>query len=289
MMPVLAALNPIEHVVPHRVVGPLDNHMLMEIVAAALLVLLLTTTVGRRRLAGAEGGDIEAFVPRGLTNFFETICQFLRDHVARPALGPYADRFLPYVWTVFFFILFCNLLGLLPIDSVLALVGIEAHIGGTATGNVWVTGTLALCTLTLILFNGLRLHGMAYVAHFFQGPLYVAWLIGILEIVGLIAKTFALAVRLFANMIAGHILLAVLASFVPMTYQAVGALGGVGVAVPVVLGSVAISVLEILVAFIQAFIFAFLSALFIGQAVLIHHGEEHSGEGEGEELSHAGA
>jgi len=91
------------------------------------------------------------------------------------------------------------------------------------------------------------------------------------ELIGLIAKTFALAVRLFANMIAGHILLAVLLGFILQAGSGIGAGAGLGVAVPVVLGSVAISLLEIFVAFLQAFIFTFLTSLFIGMSVVLDH------------------
>ena len=94
------------------------------------------------------------------------------------------------------------------------------------------------------------------------------------EIIGLIAKVFALAVRLFANMIAGHILLAVLLSFI-MSAGAKSAALGLGIAVPVVLGSAAINLLELFVAFLQAFIFTFLTTLFIGMSVVLHHDDHH--------------
>ena len=88
------------------------------------------------------------------------------------------------------------------------------HLGGTATGNIWMTATLAVMTMVMMVVNGLRLGGKAYLAHFCPGPLWLAPLLVPVEIIGLIAKVFALAVRLFANMIAGHILLAVLLSFI---------------------------------------------------------------------------
>jgi F-type H+-transporting ATPase subunit a len=100
----------------------------------------------------------------------------------------------------------------------------------------------------------------------------------VLEVIGLIARTFALTMRLFANMIAGHVLLAVLLGFIGTSWNALGAGVGVTIAVPVVLGSVAINFLELFVAFLQAFIFTFLSAMFIGEAVNIHGagGHEHA-------------
>ncbi len=271
----LASANPIEHVAQHPYVGGggpwytvstlFSNHIAMQILAAVLLVLIIPAAVRPRRTKD----DIADMSPRGVANFFESICNYLRNEVARPALGEHTDRFIGYIWTVFFFILFCNLLGMLPLPALTkAIFGVE--VGGTATGNIFITATLAVCTLFMIVFNGLRYNGMAFVKHFFQGPIFISPMIAALEVVGLLAKTFALAVRLFANMIAGHILLAVLISFIGMAGASSAGLG-IAIAVPVVLGSVAINLLELFVAFLQAFIFTFLTTIFIGQAVVIHH------------------
>jgi len=166
-----------------------------------------------------------------------------------------------------------NLLGLLPVSAVSPLFGL--HIGGTATGNIYVTATLAILTMVMMVVNGLRLGGMHYIAHFCPGPLWLAPLLVPVEIIGLVAKVFALAVRLFANMMAGHILLAVLVGFVLTAGTSMGYGGGLAIAFPVVLASVAISLLEIFVAFLQAFIFTFLTALFIGMSVVFHHDDDH--------------
>jgi len=261
-MSLLAASNPLSHVVDHLYrtinvggmeITVLSKHVVLEIIAAIILVGMLCT-VSRRTEA----------VPRGLANFFEAICQYLRQHVALPALGELTDRFIPYIWTTFFFILFCNLLGLIPFS-------------GTATGNIWTTGTLAFCTLVMVVVNGLRLQGVEYLKHFMPGPIWLAPLMVIVEIIGLIAKICALAIRLFANMVAGHVLLAVLLSFIAAAGVGLDLfVGKFAIAVVVVIGSVAINMLELFVAFLQAFIFTFLTTLFIGQAVVIHHeGEEH--------------
>ena len=148
------------------------------------------------------------------------------------------------------------------------------HLGGTATGNIWVTGSLAVCTLLMMVINGLRLGGRHYLAHFSPGPIWLAPLLVPLELIGVVAKTFALTVRLFANMLAGHVLLAVLLGFIVNAMAKMGA-AGLGIAIPAVAGSVAINLLEVFVAFLQAFIFTFLTALFIGQSVVFHHGDEH--------------
>ncbi|MBN2445090.1 MAG: F0F1 ATP synthase subunit A [Phycisphaerae bacterium] len=283
----LAADNPLTHVVQHPVVqiplggpGPffetftlLSNHIIMQIIAAVLLIWLIPKAVKMRR--GTD--DVNKLVPRGFGNLIEGLCDALRTHVAQPALGKYTDQFVPYVWSAFFFVLTCNLVGLIPLaDWTKSFVPHHA-LGGTSTGNVWVTGTLAVCTLFMIIYNGLRLHGVAYVKHFFIGPPGLNVFIAFLEVVGLAAKTFALAVRLFANMLAGHILLAVLAGFVMMTAAAYGTLPALALAIPVILGSVAINFLELFVAFLQAFIFTFLTATFIGMAINIHH-DEHDEE-----------
>lgn len=281
----LAEGNPLTHVIDHVWVSVggeggltrftlMSNHVFMMLVAAVLLILL----VPRFARGPQEGGDVERMTPRGGHNVIETICTFLRDFVARPNMGEYTDRFIPYIWTAFFFILTVNLLGLLPLEPITKplatrVLGLDHAIYGTATGNIYTTGTLAVCTLGMIVVNGLRLHGMAYLKHFFMGPFPISVVIAALEVVGLFAKTFALAVRLFANMMAGHILLAVLVGFIASAGAVSAALGGL-VAIPVVLGSVAITLLELFVAFLQAFIFTFLSAVFIGQAVNLHH-EEH--------------
>ena len=180
--------------------------------------------------------------------------------------------------------MFCNLLGLLPLEPLtrplVQAIFPEAHhgIGGSATGNIWVTGTLAGCTLVMIVVNGLRIGGVQYLAHFCPGPLWLAPLLVPVEIVGLVAKIFALTVRLFANMVAGHVLLAVLLGFI-FVVGAKSAAAGLGVGILIVAVSVAFYALEIFVAFLQAFIFTFLTALFIGQAVVFHnhgHDEHHS-------------
>jgi F-type H+-transporting ATPase subunit a len=160
-----------------------------------------------------------------------------------------------------------------PIAPISALFG--THIGGTATGNIFVTAALAVSTLLMMVVNGLRLGGVRYLAHFCPGPIWLAPLLVPVELIGLIAKIFALAVRLFANMIAGHILLAVLVGFVLSAWAAMGAGGGIAIAIPVVIGAVAITFLEIFVAFLQAFIFTFLTTTFIGMSVVVHHDEQH--------------
>ena len=285
--------SPLEHVVQHPLIerpaslGPLtpngtitilSDQIAMIALAGLLLVALVPMLVKRRR--GRSG--VDALVPTGAANGLEAVCEYLRKEVAEPALHEHTDRFIKYIWSVFFFVLTVNILGLLPIPAVSNLLG--THLGGTATGNIWMTATLALITMGMMVINGLRLGGKAYLAHFCPGPIWMAPLLVPVEIIGLIAKVFALAVRLFANMIAGHILLAVLLSFI----MAAGAKStglGLGVGVLVVSGSVAINFLELFVAFLQAFIFTFLTTLFIGMSVVLHHDDHHAGQHEGHEAA----
>jgi F-type H+-transporting ATPase subunit a len=291
LMTALAEVNPLEHVVDHPWIriatglpSPLfgwftllSNHIIIMATAGVLVMVFIPLFLR----VPETGDEVEANTPRGKRNFLETICEFLREFVARPNLGSYTDRFIPYVWTVFFFILMNNLLGLLPLAGltrpiVRAVTGNPEAQGvyGTPTGNIWITGTLAATSFIMIVFNGLRTNGFAYVKHFFMGPFPINIVIAGCEVIGLFAKSFALAIRLFANMVAGHILLSVLLMFIAMAFSA-GLLTGALVALPVVLGSVAINMLELFVAFLQAFIFTFLSCVFIGQALILHHEEEH--------------
>jgi len=156
MLAFLMAANPLEHVIQHPLVQKqadlglltpegkitvLSDQIVIMILAGLLLTLVVPVLVRRRRSTDAVG----RLVPTGFANFFEAVCQYLRKEVAEPNLGEHTDRFIKYIWTAFFFVLVNNLLGLLPIAAVTPLFGL--HIGGTATGNIWVTGALALLTL----------------------------------------------------------------------------------------------------------------------------------------------
>jgi F-type H+-transporting ATPase subunit a len=249
---------------PEGKITVFSDQIAMLILAGVLLIALVPMLVRRRR--GATG--VEALVATGPANGLEFLCEYLRNEVAEPALHQHTDRFIKYIWSVFFFVLTVNLLGLLPIPSISSLFG--THLGGTATGNIWMTATLAIITMIMMVVNGLRLGGKHYLAHFCPGPAYMVPLLVPVEIIGLIAKVFALAVRLFSNMLAGHILLAVLLSFIMMAGASSAGLG-YSIGAVVVLGSVAINLLELFVAFLQAFIFTFLTTLFIGMSVVFHH------------------
>ncbi|MCP3958678.1 MAG: F0F1 ATP synthase subunit A [bacterium] len=278
-----ASDNPLSHVLPHPlvtrdadfgfltqdgVITMLSDQIVMMILAAVLLCVVFPVLMRKRQ----DSSEIGRMVPGKFASFVEMVCEYFRKEVAEPHLGAYADKFIKYIWSVFFFILTMNLLGMLPLGTVMpVLTGL--HVGGTPTGNVWVTATLAILTGILMVFNGLRYGGKAYLAHFMPGPIYLKPLMLVVEVLGLIAKIFALAVRLFANMLAGHVLLAVLLMMILQAGSALGTGIGLGMAIPIVAGSVALNMLEIFVAFLQAFIFTYLTTLFIGMSVNVHHDE----------------
>lgn len=289
--PTLGAGDLISHVIPHDLftLGPITftNHMLMALVSAVVLVLVMLN-VAKRIAVRADANTVDDYMTKGrVANIFEVILIFLREEMARPALGKLTDRYIGYIWTTFFFILFCNVLGLVPIGSLLGFVDPHlVHFGGTATGNIAVTATLAVISFVMILFVGIREHGLRYFLHFAPVPLWplmkgaspglmpVALLLILLEIVGAFIKPFALCMRLFANMLAGHL---VLAALVGMIFLAKSAAVQGGVAIPVVLGATAMSGLELFVAFLQAYIFTFLTVLFIAQGA-VHEHDDHPHE-----------
>jgi F-type H+-transporting ATPase subunit a len=256
----MATSNPLSHVVQHPIATTEVGGQELTVFSDQISMILLA------------GFLLMLVLPRS-----QAICTYFRDEIARPNLGEYTDRFIKYIWTVFFFVLTLNLLGLVPIPAITSILphswGVP-HLGGTATANIWTTATMAILTLFMMVFNGLRIGGKHFIAHLCPGPLWLAPLLVPLEIIGFLAKTFALSVRLFANMLAGHILLAVLVSFI-LSAGAASTSMGFAIALPVVAGSVAIMFLELLVAFVQAFIFAFLTVMFIAQSIVFHHDDAH--------------
>jgi F-type H+-transporting ATPase subunit a len=198
-------------------------------------------------------------VPRGAgANLLEMLVLFVRNDIAAPNMGKEAaNKYASYLLSVFFFILFMNLFGLLPWMS-------------TPTGNVSVTLGLALCTLVLTEIAGIKSAGIGgYLAHLTGGaPLGLAWLMIPIEILGKFTKPFALTMRLFANMIAGHIVIFSLLGLIFVLKTAAMSV----VSVPF---AMFIYFLEIFVAFVQAYVFTILSAVFIGMSVAMgHHGHD---------------
>jgi F-type H+-transporting ATPase subunit a len=232
----------------------LTKFMLIETVVAILMAFIFISLANKMR---------KSFAPKGrVWNMMEAMLVFIRDQVAHPAIGHDADKFLPFLWTAFFFVLFCNLFGLLPW-------------AGSPTASLSVTGALAISTFFVVLATGMGKFGAlgfwkAQVPHLDLPPVLAVFLIPmifVIEVVGMFIKHGVLAIRLLANMMAGHLVLAVILSFIGATAASILFWGVMPVSI---LSVVTLSLLELLVAFIQAYVFTFLSALFIGMAVHPH-------------------
>ncbi len=239
------------HILDHTLV-PLElfgidisitKNVLMMWIASAVLVGVFTIAFRKPKL-----------VPSGLANLLESIVTYLEAEVIKPYLGHDSYKYTPYLLTAFFFVLLCNLLGLFP--------G-----GATATGNISVTTGLALLTFTMVQAAGIKNHGLL---GYFKGlippglPVFILPIMVPVEIIGLFTKHVALAIRLFANMVAGHVVIFALLMII-FTFQS-WAVGGI-----TLIGILFVSLLEILIAFIQAYIFTILSSVFISMAVHQDH------------------
>ena len=233
----------------------ITRHVVMMWLAGLTLLLFL--------LLGTQRNKKE-LVPRGVSaNLFEILVLFVRNDIAVPNIGKKdAERYVPYLLTIFFFILFMNCWGIIPWMA-------------TPTGNLAVTGGLAICTFVLTEIAGLRSAGViGYLKHLDGGaPWWLAWMMIPIEILSKFTKPFALTVRLFANMIAGHIGIFSLFGLIFILHTVFAS----AIAVPFALF---FYLLEIFVAFIQAYIFCILSAVFIGMGVAMgHHGHEAEAHG----------
>lgn len=197
-------------------------------------------------------------VPHGFANFVETLVVFIRDEVVLPNMGHAGLKYLPYLLTTFFFILFMNLVGLVPF-------------GATATGNVMVTAGLALIAFVMIQLSAIRAQGIShYMAHMTGGVHWALWPIMIpIEILGLFTKPFALCIRLFANMTGGHIVILSLIGLIFIFRT-------IWIAPVSVIFALGIYLLELFVSFLQAYVFTMLTSLFMGLGMqpAEGHGEE---------------
>ncbi|HEY8400780.1 MAG TPA: F0F1 ATP synthase subunit A [Cytophagaceae bacterium] len=219
-----------------------------SLLLSAVILILVFTAVSR----GYKKNKGHA--PKGIQSFFEPIIVFVRDDIAKSIIGPKYEKYLPYLLTVFFFIWFNNLLGLIP--------G-----GANLTGNIAVTMVLALITFVITNFSGNKY----YWKHIFWTPgipVPIKLLIVPVEIVGMFTKPFSLMVRLFANITAGHIIILSLLGLIFIFEHAAASL----ISLPFVLF---MSFLELFVAVLQAYIFTLLSAMYIGSAIEEHSHADH--------------
>lgn len=208
------------------------KHVIMMWLAALLLILIFAVFL-RPQIR-----------PKGLYNFFEAIIEFIRTGILRPNFGEQTDKYAPFFLTLFFFILFMNLIGLVPY-------------GAASTGNITVTAVLALFTFLVTQIVAIRSQGiLGYLKHLTGATPWFLWPIMVpIEIIGLFTKPFALSVRLFANMTAGHV---VIISLLGLIFV----LNTLWVAPVSLLFTLAMFILELFVAFLQAYVFTLLSALF---------------------------
>jgi F-type H+-transporting ATPase subunit a len=232
-------------------------------VVMMFLVALVLLVVGIKAGNEAKRSLAEGRTPRGLGHVVEVLVDFIRDAITKPQMPHHFEKpfFNAYFCTLFFFILFCNLIGLAP-----------APFGHTPTGTFMLNAGISVgCTFALIVFGGMSEKGFL---GFFTGlvphgvPIFLWPLLFVIELVGLLIKPFSLTIRLTANMTAGHIILAVLSSFLLAMGASVGASIGAGASA---FGYLAITGFEIAIAFIQAYIFTLLSAVFVGMSLSHEH------------------
>lgn len=241
---------------------PLDLSITKTAAAIIIAVILLLVIVFVAR-AGYKKRPNQA--PKGLQSLVEMLVVFVRDSIAKPMIGEKRyERYLPYLLTLFFFIFFCNILGLIPFFPA----------GANITGNIAVTATLAIITFLITNISG----NSHYWKDIFNTPGVPAWLkvfplMPVVELVGVFTKPIVLMIRLFANMTAGHIVILGFIVIIFILSNLFGMAVGGAVSVVSVLFSVFISLLECLVAYIQAFVFTMLTALYIGMAVAEPHHE----------------
>ncbi|MAB82152.1 MAG: ATP synthase F0 subunit A [Phycisphaerae bacterium] len=292
--------NPLGHVVDKAIIGGknpvfvdtasavpyLTMHMASLIIAGLVFIIMMLSVAGRIG-TGGEGEGNERYLTKGrFAQMIEVIILYMRDKAIHPVLGDHnTKRYLPFLMALFFFILTCNIIGLIPVMDVQYLgrgiMGSEmewAFFGGTATSNLAVTAALAIVCFFVIQIHAFRELGIkGWLGHLTGGaPLYLLPIMLPVEFMGMLIKPSALAVRLFANMVAGHTLMAMLALFGKMAFDGLGVGGLVGISAISIVSAVAIGFLELFVAFLQAFIFMFLTAVFISQ--MSHHHEDHHEE-----------
>jgi F-type H+-transporting ATPase subunit a len=255
-------------------VGLITKYSLLMIAAAGLIAWIYIPLAKKIQSGAAPTGRF--------WNFFEALLTFIRDDVAKPYIGRDADQFVPFLWTLFLFVLFCNLFGMVPFL-------------GSPTASLSVTAVLAFGVFIFIHYNSIKNYGLKNHFFAFCPPMEMSIFVKVplllmlwpIEFLGLIIKCSVLAVRLFANMFAGHIVLGTILLFIPAMRNASTAMFTT-VSISAWLGVLALSFLELFVAVLQAYLFVFLAALFFG-GVLEH--AEHSAHGgdHGHDAGHAHA
>jgi F-type H+-transporting ATPase subunit a len=226
-----------------------------SLILSAVILILVFMSVAKGYVTN------KGKAPKGIQSFLEPIVLFVRDEIAKPNLGPQYEKYLPYLLTLFFFILVNNLLGLLP--------G-----GANLTGNIAVTLVLAIITFFVVNLNGNK-HYWMHLVKPTGVPLALLPIMIPVEIVGVFMKPFSLMVRLFANITAGHIIILSLISLIFIANNLGGTGTGWGISLIVAPFTIFMNLIELLVAFLQAFIFTLLTSMYIGGAIEDHHEADH--------------
>ncbi len=226
----------------------ITKNVLSLLVSGAMLLLVFLTVARSYKTRSGKA-------PKGLQSMLEPIILFVRDDIAKPTIGPKYNRFMPLLLTIFFFIFFGNLLGLIPVFPG----------GANLTGNVAITGFLAVIVLGVVTF----IANKHYWGHIIAMPGVPKWVLIILtpiEILGFVLRPFVLMVRLFANITAGHIISLAFYSLI-FIFGAKSAVAGYGVSIVSIMFTVFMFAMELLVAFLQAFVFTLLTAIYFGSAI----------------------
>jgi len=240
---------------------PLDFSITKDVLAIFIsITLILFIFIGIARMYKKREGK----APKGLQSMLEILILFVRDDIAKPALGEHKyEKYIPYLLTVFFFIFFNNLIGLIPIFPG----------GANVTGNIAVTMVLAIFTFVITTINANK----GYWVHIINAPGVPWWLkfplplMPVVEIIGVFTKPFVLMVRLFANITAGHIIALGFFSLI-FIFGNMNIYAGYGISILSIVFTIFMTFLEFLVAFIQAYVFTLLSALYFGMATeKAHH------------------
>lgn len=231
------------------------NVLSLFIASIVILIIFLTVAKGYKNRGKSA--------PKGLQSLIEPIIIFIRDEVVKPSIGKHYERFLPLLLSIFFFIFINNLMGLIPIFP----------FGANLTGNIAVTMVLSLVVFVVVTFSGNK----HYWKHIFMPDVPPAlWILLIpIELLGVVLKPFVLMLRLFANITAGHIIILGFFSLI-FIFGEKSVIAGFGTSILSVAFALFMSVLELLVAFLQAYVFTLLASLYIGSATEEHHhAEEH--------------
>ena len=262
-MTLLASGDVTEDLLDFKVIGPLTAHQVLLIVVGVFMIVLFWWAA-RRVQAQPRKTGVLALLEVGLV--------WVRDEVVYPWLGPdRGRRYLPLLWTIFFFILFSNLFGLLPFP---VYPGNHSDALTVATGDLAVTGAMALIVFVVIQVSGMQEHGWGkyWIGLVPAGTPWFLWpLVLVIEFVGLFTKPFALTVRLFANMLAGHAIFAILFAFLIGVEHYAHPIVGLPVTIASASFILFMMLFETLIALVQAYIFTVLSAVFISQAVAHEH------------------